>query len=185
MIALANLDEVIALIKGSETPAAAKSALCAKYELSEVQAQAILDLRLQKLTGLERLAIEKEHDELVKEIARLSGILADPAKVNAIIIADLKEAKDKFADPRRTQIEESADDDFDMEDLIEDEEMAVTISHKGYVKRTHLSNYRAQKRGGKGVSGAADKEDDFTEHFFVTSTHSYMLIFTTLGRMTG
>ena len=151
MIALAHLDEVIALIKKSETPAAARSGLCAKYQLSEIQAQAILDLRLQKLTGLERLAIEREHDDLLKEIARLRGILSDPKQVDAIITTQLVEAKDKFADPRRTQIEESAEDDFEMEDLIEDEEMAVTISHKGYVKRTHLSNYRAQKRGGKGA----------------------------------
>lgn len=182
LIALANLDDVIDLIKKSDSPAEAKKNLIARYELSEIQAQAILELRLQKLTGMERLAIEKEHAELLAEIDRLKGILADPKKVDAIIKGELKEAKEKYATPRRTAIEELGDD-FETEDLIEEETMAVTVSHKGYVKRTSLSNFKAQKRGGKGVAGTAATDDDFTEHFFAASTHDYLLAFTSSGRL--
>ncbi len=183
-IALLNLDEVIQLIKTSETPKEAKDALIARYELSEIQAQAILDLRLQKLTGMERLAIEREHEELKAEIEKLLAILADSAKVDRIIITELEEIRSKFADPRRTEIAEQEEDGIDAEDLIEDEEMVVTVTHKGYIKRTSASEYRAQRRGGKGIAGASQKDDDdFVEHLFVASTLADVLVFTTLGRL--
>ncbi|MCB0334719.1 MAG: DNA gyrase subunit A [Bdellovibrionales bacterium] len=182
-IALLHIDEVIELIKKSETPKDAKSALIERFELSSIQSQAILDLRLQKLTGMERLAIDKEHGELAEEIERLLSILADPKKVDALIVTELTEIREKFGDPRRSQIEETDDADFDMVDLIEDEEMVVTVSHKGYLKRTSVSEYRAQKRGGKGSFGAASKDDDFIEHLFAASTHSTLLVFTNLGRL--
>ncbi|MCL4126750.1 UNVERIFIED_CONTAM: hypothetical protein GTU68_029687 [Idotea baltica] len=182
-IALANLDEVIELIKKSDSPKIAKEALIKRYSLSEIQAQAILELRLQKLTGMERLAIEKEHDELSKEIARLNSILKDSAKVDQIITTELDEVIERFGDERRTLIEDGEREDVDLLDLIEDEEMVVTVSHKGYVKRTSKTEYRSQKRGGKGASGASQKDDDFIEHLFVASTHDYLLIFTSMGRL--
>lgn len=183
-IALLNLDDVINLIKKAETPKDAKLGLMKKYELSGIQAQAILDLRLQKLTGMERLAIEKEHEELSKEIERLLAILADSKKVDKIITDELNEVSEKYGDDRRTVIEEDEGEDFDAEDLIEDEEMVVTVSHKGYIKRTAIAEYKAQKRGGKGVYGASSKDDDdFIEHLFIASTHAYLLTFTNHGRL--
>jgi DNA gyrase subunit A len=181
-VVLLHIDDVIQLIKGSDSPAEAKAGLSAKYELSDIQSQAILELRLQKLTGLERLAIEKEHEELTHEIERLEKILADSKEVDNIIVSELKLVRDKFADKRRTEIVPS-EDDFEIEDLIEDQEMAVTISHQGYVKRIPLDSYKAQKRGGKGVLGASSKDEDFTENFFVASSLSKLLVFTTLGRL--
>lgn len=181
-IALLNLDEVIALIKGAETPPEAKQNLCQRFGLSEIQAQAILDLRLQKLTGMERLAVEKEHSELRAEIERLAGILADRRKVDAILVQELSEVRENFGNKRRTEIAET-DININVEDLIEDEEMVVTITHQGYAKRTPVSVYRSQRRGGKGVAGAASKEEDFVEHLFVASTLSYLMVFTTLGRV--
>ncbi len=182
-IALLNLDEVIQLIKSSESPAIARDGLCTRYRLSEIQAQAILELRLQKLTGMERLAIEREHEELAKEIQKLLAILADSKLVDDIICSELKVVQEQFGDKRRTEITD-AGQDIEIEDLIEDEEMVVSISHKGYMKRTPVAGYRAQKRGGKGVSGASQKdEDDFVEHLFVTSSKSDLLFFTTLGRL--
>jgi DNA gyrase subunit A len=183
-IALLNLDAVIQLIRNAETPQIARDGLMAKYELSVLQSQAILDLRLQKLTGMERLAIEREHQELAEEIKKLMEILANSKLVDAIIKGELSEISEKYADPRRTVIEEVEDDDYEAEDLIEDEEMVVTVSHKGYIKRTAIAEYKAQRRGGKGVSGAATNDDeDFVEHLFVASTHAYLLIFTSLGRL--
>ncbi len=181
-IALLNIDEVIQLIKKSETPKEAKSALNKRFELSDIQSQAILDLRLQKLTGMERLAIEKEHEELQKEIARLLAILSDSKKVDGIISSELLALKESFSDKRRTEIVD-AGGEIEVEDLIEDEEMVVSISHRGYAKRTSTSNYRSQKRGGKGVAGAASNEEDFIEHLFVTSTLADLLVFTSLGRL--
>jgi len=184
-IALINLDEVIELIKSSDTPTIARTALIQKYSLSLIQAQAILELRLQKLTGMERLAIEKEHAELAEYIKELMDILGSPSRINTIIQDELIEIRDKFGDERRTVIEDSdIADDIDMEDLIEQQEMVVTVSHKGYAKRTYLDNYKAQKRGGKGVKGAASKdEDDFIEHLFVASTHDYIFVITNFGRL--
>ena len=181
-IALLNLDDVIQLIKSSETPAEARDGLMQKYELTEIQAQAILDLRLQKLTGMERLAIEKEHEELGKLIAELKAILAEPKRVDQIIKDELVELKEEFQDNRRTEIVEQGID-IEIEDMIEDEDMVVAISHQGYVKRTAVSRYRSQKRGGKGVTGASSKDEDFIEHLFVTSTLAYLLVFTNLGRV--
>ena len=181
-IALLNLDAVIALIRESKTPKEAKEGLIKTYDLSEIQAQAILDLRLQKLTGMERLAVEKEHEELAKEIDRLRSILADAAKVDGLIIEELDDLIENFSDKRRTVIEDDGGEIL-LEDLIEDEEMVVTMSHKGYIKRTSVSEYRAQKRGGKGVSGAAAKGDDFVEHLFITSTLADLLVFTSTGRL--
>ncbi|MCO6431063.1 MAG: DNA gyrase subunit A [Deltaproteobacteria bacterium] len=181
-IVLLDLDNVIQLIKSSQTPDEARAALCSKYNLTDTQARAILDLRLQRLTGMERLAIEQEHAELAKEISRLEGILADPKKVDSLIVGELEEIRDKFGDPRRTKIVEAVEE-IHYEDLIEDEEMVVTISHQGYVKRTSVSSYRAQRRGGRGVTGAASKDEDFTEHLFSASTLSYIMVFTSLGRV--
>lgn len=182
-IALLNLDEVIQLIKGSETPAQARDGLMKKYKLSELQAQAILDLRLQKLTGMERLAIEKEHSDLAEEIKQLKAILADVRKVDALIKGDLLTLRDRFGDKRRTEIIDGEPLAISVEDMIEDQEMVVSISHAGYVKRTAINEYRSQRRGGKGVAGGAQKDEDFVEHLFIASTLSYVLVFTTLGRL--
>ncbi len=181
-IALLNLDEVIELIRKSQTPSEAKDALCARFELSERQSQAILELRLQRLTGMEQLAVEKEHQELTDEIKRFLEILADMRKVDELIVNELGEIREHFSDKRRTLIAEKTTD-IAVEDLIEDEEMIVSVSHEGYIKRTKASEFRAQKRGGKGVTGAAVRQDDFIEHVFSASTLSYLLIFTTLGRV--
>ena len=181
-IALLNLDEVIALIKAAETPKDARAALMTRFGLSELQAQAILDLRLQKLTGMERLAVEKEHQELGEEIKRLLALLSDAAKIDSVIINELEELRDKFSADRRTEIIAEVDE-IDLEDMIEDEEMVVSVSHEGYIKRTSTSVYRAQKRGGKGVAGASTKEEDFIQHLFVASTLSYLLVFTDIGRL--
>lgn len=181
-IALLNLDEVIKLIRASQTPKEAREGLISRFQLSEIQAQAILDLRLQKLTGMERLAVEQEHAELAKEIERLLGILADSGKVDSIITAELKATQEQFGDKRRTEITEQ-EVEINIEDMIVDEEMVVTISHQGYIKRTSIQNYRAQKRGGKGVTGGSNKDDDFIEHLFVASTLSDLLCITSSGRM--
>ena len=181
-IALLNLDEVIRLIRAASTPRDAKDELISRYSLSSIQAQAILDLRLQKLTGMERLAIEQEYEELAKRIEELLAILADPKKVDGIIAAELTQIKEKYGDERRTEIVDDGAD-IDMTDLIEDEEMVVTVSHKGYVKRTSVSEYREQRRGGKGIIGAAADDDDFIQNLFVTSTLSDLLVFTSQGRV--
>ncbi|HMO02365.1 MAG TPA: DNA gyrase subunit A [Oligoflexia bacterium] len=181
-IVLADLDNVIQLIKGSETPQIAASALIDRYALSDMQAQAILELRLQRLTGMERLAIENEFSDLQKLIEQLTALLADSKKIDDLIIKELKEVKSRFGDKRRTLIEDQGEL-LDAEDLIEDEDVVITLSHQGYIKRTKLSEYRAQKRGGKGVYGAVSKEDDFIEHLFTASTKSYLLVFTSLGKL--
>ena len=181
-IALLNLDEVIQLIRSSQTVAQAKEGLVTHYQLSDVQASAILELRLQKLTGMERLAVEQEHQELGREIDRLRGILADTHKVDGLIVEELRALREQFADERRTAITEAVEE-IGVEDMIEDEEMVVSISHKGYMKRSALSTYRAQRRGGKGVTGASSKDEDFVEHLFVASTLADLLVFTNLGRL--
>jgi DNA gyrase subunit A len=180
-IALLNLDKIIATIREAQTPPEAKTNLISRFELSPIQAQAILDMRLQKLTGMERLAVENEHAELKAEIERLLGVLADGKKIDAIIITELQNVREKFQDPRRTQLAEEVDEIL-VEDLIEDQEMVVTVSHQGYAKRVAASEYRAQKRGGKGVTGAVVKDEDFVEQMFVASSLSSLLVFTTLGR---
>lgn len=181
-IALLNLDEVIALIRKSQTPQEASEGLISKFELTAVQAKAILELRLQKLTGMERLAVENEHAELAAQIEDLKDILADTARVDGIISDELKEIGEKFGDERRTEIIDDGGE-IEIEDLMEDEQMVVSVSHKGYIKRTHVDSYRAQKRGGKGITATTSKDDDFIEHLFVASTITDVLIFTSLGRL--
>lgn len=181
-IALLNLDEVIELIKKAKDPKEAKDVLISRFELSEKQAQAILELRLQRLTGMERLAIEKEFEELLAEVTRLEGILADPKKVDNIIKLELLSAKEQYGDARRTELKEELEA-FEARELIEDEEMVVTITHAGYIKRTAASEYRAQRRGGKGVSGGTTREDDFVEHLFTASSLADLLFFTSSGRL--
>jgi DNA gyrase subunit A len=181
-IALDNLDAVIALIRGSADPKVAKEGLMANFGLSETQAQAILDLRLQRLTGLERDKIMEEHRETVELIAKLRAILADEKEIYKIIVEELKEIKEKYGDERRTQIVERSDE-ISIEDTIVDEDMAVTISHEGYIKRNPVTLYRAQRRGGKGKIGATTKEEDFVEYLFIASMHSYILFFTTIGKV--
>ena len=182
-IALDNLDAVIKLIRASKDPAEAKAGLIKNFKLSEIQAQAILDLRLQRLTGLERDKIIEEYEAVIKLIEELNSILASKARRMRIIKDELNDLKDRFGDARRTQIiEEEINEDFNIEDLIAEEDMIVTISHSGYIKRLAITSYRKQNRGTKGVIGMETKDEDFCEHMFVASTHNYILFFTRLGR---
>ncbi len=182
-IALNNIDAVITLIKKSPSPAKAKEGLVEKFKLSQIQAQAILDMRLQRLTGLERKKIEEEYETIIKLIAELKGILESKPKRMYIIKTELEELKKRFGDERRTQIiEEDITQDFSIEDLIAEENMVVTISHAGYIKRLSISSYKRQARGTRGVRGMDTKEEDFVEHMFVASTHQYILFFTEQGR---
>jgi len=181
-IALDNLDAVIQLIRKAVDPPTAKAGLVKTYGLSEIQAQAILDMRLQRLTSLERDKILEEHAATVEVIARLQQILASEREVHAIISDEVREVKKAFGDPRRTEIVDETTE-ISIEDMIVEEDMAVTISHEGYIKRNPVSLYRAQRRGGKGKIGATTRDEDFVEHLFVASTHSYMLFFTTTGKV--
>ena len=181
-IALDHLDEIIALIRAAKSPAEAKEGLIANYSLSEIQAQAILDMKLQRLTGLERDKIISEYKDTLKEIERLKSILASDAMVSQIIKDELLEIKGKYADDRKTEIVEDIGE-ITMEDLITEEEMVITLSHTGYIKRNPLSAYRSQRRGGKGLMGMETKEEDFVEQLFIGSTHDYMLFFTNFGRL--
>jgi DNA gyrase subunit A len=181
-IALDNLDRVISLIRSSKTPKDAKEGLIAKFSLSEAQAQAILEMRLQRLTNLEREKINEEYKELIKLIARLREILSNERLLLNLIIEELQEIRDRYGDDRRTQIIEEAQQ-IDLEDLIVEEDMVVTISHSGYIKRNAISLYRSQRRGGRGKMGMTTKEEDFVEHLFIASTHSYILIFTDAGKV--
>lgn len=181
LIALDHLDAVIALIRGSATPDDAKTGLIEQFGLSEIQAKAILELRLQRLTGMERDKIKREYEEIMELIARLQAILADEGLRMQIIKDELLEIKERYGDDRRSVIEYAAGD-FRMEDMIADEDVIITISHLGYMKRTPLTEYRVQNRGGRGVQGGATREEDFIEHIFVASTHNYMLFFTEQGR---
>ena len=181
-IALENLDAVIALIKASANPNEAKTGLMREFQLSEIQSQAILDMRLQRLTGLERDKIIAEYEETLNEIARLNEILASEALVMKIIRDELLAVKAEYGDARRTEIVAETSE-IDIEDLIKDEEMVITISHAGYIKRNPLTTYRAQKRGGKGKIGMETKEEDFVERLFTATAHSYILFFTNKGRV--
>ncbi len=183
-IAIDHMDEVVKIIRGSKDSAVAREKLMAKFELSQIQAQAILDMRLHQLTNLEREALEQEYKELIKTIARLKGILADPKKVMAIIQEELVAIKEQYGDKRRTQIQATVEE-FDVEDLIQDEEVVVSLSYSGYVKRMPADTYRAQGRGGRGLTGMTTKEEDFVEHLFITSTLAHLLLFTTRGRVYG
>ena len=181
IIAIDNLDEVIELIRASRTPDDAKTSLIKRFELSEIQAKAILELRLQKLTGLERDKLKEEHAELMKLIQHLEAVLENESMRMEIIKEEMLEIKDKYGDERRSIIEYSAED-FSVEDMIPDEEVVVTISHLGYIKRTQLSEYRRQNRGGTGSRGSSTRDEDFLEHLFVATTHNYLLIFTEKGK---
>ncbi|MDF7811550.1 DNA gyrase subunit A [Hymenobacter sp. YC55] len=182
LIALDHLDEVIALIRGSRDGEVARAQLIERFSLSEVQARAILDMRLQRLTGLERDKIVQEYDELMKLIDYLKSVLASEDLQRQIIRDEMIDIRERYGDKRRTMIE-YAGGDFSMEDMIADESMVITISNDGYIKRTALAEYRTQGRGGVGARGAASKQDDFTEHLFVATTHEYLLFFTELGRV--
>jgi DNA gyrase subunit A len=182
LIALDNLDEVIALIRGSRDPEIAREGLIEKFKLTEIQARAILDMRLQRLTGLEREKIEQEYAELQELIKKLKEILEKEELRMGIIKDELMRIKERYGDERRTDIVHSADD-INIEDIIPDEDMVITVSHQGYIKRTPLTDYRTQGRGGVGSRGAVSKDDDFTDHLFVASTHNYLLIFTDFGKV--
>ncbi len=180
--ALDHLDQVIAIIRGSRRPEEARDRLMKKYDFSQAQSQAILDMKLQRLTGLERDKIVDEHKETLKLIAELKEILGSERALRRVIIKELKEVREQYGDDRRTQIvDEEAE--ITLEDLIREEDVVITVSHSGYVKRTPLSSYRSQGRGGKGRIGATTRSEDFIEHLFVASTHSYLLIFTNRGRI--
>jgi DNA gyrase subunit A len=181
LIALDNLDAVINLIRSSKNPDEAKEGLMSNFGLTEIQSKAILDLRLQRLTGLERQKIKEEYDELMKLISYLESILNDEVLRYTIIKDELQEMKDKYGDERKTLIEHSAGE-IDIEDLIPNEKVVITISHMGYIKRTILSEYKEQNRGGRGNRGVTHRDEDFVEHLFVANTHNYMLFFTEQGR---
>jgi DNA gyrase subunit A len=182
IIALSQIDAVIAVIKKSNNPQEASAALCEKFGLTEIQAKAILDMRLQRLTGLERDKIEDEHGEVTSLIATLQGILEDPRRILAVIVSELEEIKSRFGDERRTEIVVSSED-INIEDMIVEEDMVVTVSHSGYIKRNAVSLYKSQRRGGKGKVGMGTKEEDFVEKIFIASTHQYVLIFTNRGKV--
>ncbi len=181
-IALDNIDAVVALIRAAKTPDEARQAMRLRFKLSDVQAQAILDMRLQRLTGLERQKILDEYAETLKQIARLREILANEKLVYGILVEELRAIKKSFGDARRTEII-AQPGEIALEDMIAEEEMVITVSHAGYVKRNPLSLYRSQRRGGKGRTGMTTREEDFVEHLFVASTHASILIFTTRGRV--
>ena len=181
-IALENLDEVIQIIKSSTNPAEAKERLMTRFGFSTLQAQAILDMRLHRLTGLERDKIIAEYNEILALIQRLKEILASEVEILTIIKQELTEIKERFANPRRTEIIAKTGD-LSLEDLIVEEDMVVTVSHTGYIKRNAVSLYRAQRRGGKGKTGMRPKEEDFVEHLFIASTHAFILVFTDLGKV--
>ena len=181
-IALDNLDEVIEVIRSSSDPKEAKSRLMADFSLSEIQAQAILDMRLQRLTGLEREKIASEYAQLLKDMERYRAILASPAMVLQLIREEMEQIRKDHGDERRTEILADSGE-IDVEDLIAEEDMVVTISHDGYIKRSPVSLYRAQRRGGKGMTGVKPKEEDFVEMLFVASSHDHLLFFTNKGRV--
>lgn len=181
LIALDHLDEVIQLIRSSDTPEDARTGLMEKFGLTDIQARAILDMTLRRLTGLERDKIKEEYNELMKTIEYLQSILDDEGKRMQIIKDELTEMKEKYGDERRTTIVHSAED-MSMEDFIEDEEVVITISHEGYIKRTPATEYRTQGRGGKGSKGSDSRNEDFIEHLLIASNHNYMLFFTEAGR---
>ena len=180
--ALDNLDRIIKLIRGSKTVSEAKAGLMSNFDLSEKQAQAILDMKLQKLTGLEREKIEEEYEELMKLINGYKEILADEKLVYDIVRTELLEIREKYADERRTEIRYD-EEEINIEDMIEEENVVITLTHFGYIKRLPENTYTKQKRGGKGVAGLTTREEDFVKHLFITSTHDYLLFFTNRGKV--
>jgi DNA gyrase subunit A len=182
LIAIDHLDEVIKLIRASKTVEDAKNGLMERFELSEIQAKAILEMRLQKLTGLERDKVRAEYDELIKTITRLREILASVDLQKGIVREELEDIRERYGDERRTEINLQGDGEINIEDLIADEEVIITISHLGYIKRTKSSEYRKQGRGGRGSRGSKTRDEDYIEHMFVATTHNYLLLFTENGR---
>src|SRR3954454_5152553 len=182
LIALDNLDEVIALIRGSADPDAAREGLISKFSLSDTQAQAILDMRLQRLTALESDKVRAEHAELIEKIAELRAILGEPARIDAIITDEITEVAERYGDERRTEITHF-EGDMNVEDMIADQQMVIAITHSGYAKRLPLVTYRQQRRGGLGVTGMDMKEDDYIEHLHICSTHDFLLFFTNRGKV--
>ncbi|MDR0841758.1 MAG: DNA gyrase subunit A [Christensenellaceae bacterium] len=181
LIALSNIDEVVEIIKTSRSTPLAKERLMARFGLSDKQTQAILDMRLARLTGLEQEKIQEEHGELTKMVAYYESILADEGKLLAIIKEEVLEVRRKYADARRTEIT-AVTDDIDLDDIIQEEDMIITLTHFGYIKRLTTDTYRAQHRGGRGIMGQTTREEDFVQHMFATSTHSHILFFTNRGR---
>jgi len=181
-IALDHIDAIVTLIKKSRTPETARQGLVKEFKLSELQAQAILDMRLARLTGLERKKVDEEYLEIIKLIAKLKSILASRAAVMEVVRAELLQVKKRFADDRRTEIVSEEEEELTVEDLIAEEDMVVTVSHRGYYKRMAVNAYRRQGRGGKGMIGVLTREDDFAESLIVASTHHYILFFTDRGR---
>jgi DNA gyrase subunit A len=180
--ALEFLDDVISLIRSSSDAKEAKQRLISTFDLTDIQAQAILDMRLQRLTGLEREKIDSEYKDLIKDISRYKAIIESPAMVSQLIRDEMKDISARYGDNRRTEILQEIGE-IGIEDLIADEDMVVTISHMGYIKRNPISLYRAQRRGGKGLTGVVPKEEDFVEHLFIASSHNYLLFFTNQGRV--
>ena len=181
LIALDNLDAVIKLIRSSQTPEDAKNGLISNFSLSEIQSKAILDLRLQKLTGLETIKIKNEHAEIMERIKHFQEILSNEDLRFSLLVDDLKEVKEKYGDERRSNIEYSSSE-VSIEDMIPNEEVLITISHLGYIKRTSLSEYRSQGRGGVGSKGATTRDEDFVEEMVMANNHDYMLFFTEKGK---
>jgi DNA gyrase subunit A len=181
-IALDHIDEIVTLIRAAADVEAARTGLMSRFGLSEIQSNAILEMRLSRLTGLERKKVEDEYLEVIQLIERLKAILESPAKVLQIIKGELAEVRERFGDERRTEIV-AGSGEFEAEDLIAEEDMVITISHAGYIKRLPVTTYRSQRRGGRGVTGAGTREEDFIEHLFIASTHSYILVFTDRGRV--
>lgn len=182
-IALDNIDAVVALIRASKTPQEAKEGLCERFGLSEIQAQAILDMRLQRLTGLEHQKLLEEYRELLQRIEYLKSILENTDVLKGVIRDEIQELKDTYSTPRRTHIEYEDVGSIDIEDLIPDEDVVITLSRRGYIKRTTLDNYQQQRRGGKGIAGLHMGDDDVVQDFLTTSNHQYLLLFTNQGRM--
>jgi DNA gyrase subunit A len=182
VIALDHLDEVIALIRGAKTPPEARTGLIARFGMTEIQADEVLKLQLQRLTGLERQKIVDELKEVRAFIADLRDILANPKRVDQIVVDELRKIREDHGDARRTEIQDAVDD-LSVEDLIAEEDVAISITHSGYIKRTSISTYRSQKRGGRGRMGMRTKDEDFVDQLFIASTHSYILIFTDRGRV--
>ena len=181
LIAIDHLDEVIQIIRESETPDLAKDILMQKFNLTEVQARAILDMRLRTLTGLERDKLKAEYDDLMKKIEYYKEVLSNESLQKQIVVDELTEIKEKYGDNRRTELVHSADE-IRMEDIIPDETVVITISHLGYIKRTNLDEYRKQNRGGRGSKGVSTREEDFVEHLFIATNHNYLLLFTEKGK---
>ena len=183
IIASDNIDEVVKIIRAASSPDEARANLIARFSLSDLQARAIVEMRLRQLTGLEQDKLRAEYDDVMKRIEHYKALLADKALRMALVRDEMEDVKQRYGDERKSEIEYSADGDFSMEDMIADEEVVVTISHAGYIKRTRLAEYRCQSRGGKGQKGVTTRDEDFLEHLFMATNHQYMLLFTEKGKV--